>query len=99
MKVSFNHDFYANEIKQVAEFKPLDSLSKSYEGSLLRAVVTQKDFIVSCADCTFPGVIFYNHNLEKVFEQKLDMSMTHAYELAYHEQHDLAALQLYVAGG
>jgi hypothetical protein len=27
------------------------------------------------------------------------MSMTHAYELAYHEQHDLAALQLYVAGG
>ena len=25
MKVSFNHDFYADEIKQVAEFSPLDS--------------------------------------------------------------------------
>ena len=64
----------------------------------MRAVVTHKDFIVSCADCGFPRVVFYDHSLQEVYLKKLNPSQTNAYELAYHEQHDLAALQLYISG-
>ena len=85
IKVSFNHDFYSDEIKHVAEVKEATSQAEYFDGTLVRAAVTHKEFIVSCADCGFPRIVFFDHSLEQVFLKKLNPSQTNAYELAYHE--------------
>ena len=59
---------------------------------MVRAVVTPRDLIVSCADCSSPSVKFYNHDLELIHTMDVDKNVHSAYELAAHDQPDLQSL-------
>ena len=65
----------------------------------MRAVVTARDFIVSCSDCSAPSVKYYDHNLELFHTGYVDRNVNTAYELAAHDQPELASVQTYIAGG
>ena len=54
--------------------------------------MTAGDFIVSCADCSSPSVKFYDHNLDLIHTMDVDKTVHSAYELAAHDQRNLASL-------
>ena len=79
-------------------FNYLKDTEQKYNGTLIRAVVTLSDFIVSCGDCTNPTVDFYDHDLDLIHKMEVEKTVDGAYEIAAYDQ-DSASLQTYIAGG
>ena len=52
VKVTFTHDFYNNLMSNKAKYKDFLVLGEQYQGTLIRAVVSSNDIIISCADCS-----------------------------------------------
>ena len=99
VKVTFTHDFYNNLMSNQAKYKNFLVLNEQYQGSLIRAIVSSNELVISCADCAESAVKFYDHDLKKLYQLDMPFSQAHAYELAYHEQRSLEALQLFIADG
>ena len=85
VKVTYTHDFYNNLMSNKVKFKDFMVLGEQYQGTLIRAVVSSNDLIISCADCSQSAVKFYDHDLKKLHQHDMPFTLLHAYELAYHE--------------
>ena len=71
VKVTFTHDFYNNLMSNQAKYKNFFKINEQYQGSLIRAIVSSNELVISCADCSESAVKFYDHDLKKLYQ--LDM--------------------------
>ena len=83
---------------QTAMYKNLTDVGSEFSGTLVRAVLTLSDFIVSCSDCATPSVNFYDLDLDLIHTIPMQKSVYSAYELTAYDL-DLVSLQTYIAGG
>ena len=69
-----------------------------FDGSLVRAALSQTDFVISCADCSNPTVQWYDHDFNLVSNKTLNQSSTTPYELAVYDQNDGITIQNFITG-
>ena len=95
VKIAYWHDSEMNVMMLLSVEK---SINEGYEldGNLVRSMLSQTDFVVSCADCTKPSVQWYDHKLNLVNNKAVNQSTTTAYELAVYDQTDGITIQTFI---
>ena len=95
VKISY---WYNSEMNIMMFQSAEKSIKEGFEldGNLVRAMLSQTDFVVSCADCTKPSVQWYDHKLNLVNNKTVNQSTTTAYELAVYDQTDGITIQTFI---